>query len=462
MYLQEILEVAIGLVFMWLIISLAAMQLQEWIANWLKWRAKGLEDAIRSMLGGGQEGQMLTEMLYQHPLIVGLSSSTHKKLSYIPADKFALALFDIVTEAGTEAWPVKHALEDVKAQLASMSNPEEKKLAADDFEALLAAAKQLAGTQLGESAVDSLKLQIQNFGEKNPDLRPAIELALPQVDSYYKKIIEEQRKVPLAERNKDLTLHQIRLGLLAMESVYPNTKKALNSLLTGVEERVNEGEQALARGLKQVETWFDDSMARLSGWYKRRAQFVAFAIGVVLAIFLDIDSINAATMLWREPTLRQAIITQIDTYIQQYQETPAPTQTPIPGAADETPTTGTPTQTTVDPAKVIADLKDKLTVLNIPFGWSTAAFDTNSEPCYIVPFVPNTAWGIPSKDAEGNAICKRFSNLPVDTTGWLAKIVGLLMTGAAAAQGAPFWFDILKKLINVRSSGPNPSEKPAG
>jgi len=35
------------------------------------------------------------------------------------------------------------------------------------------------------------------------------------------------------------------------------------------------------------------------------------------------------------------------------------------------------------------------------------------------------------------------------------------MTGAAAAQGAPFWFDILKKLINVRSTGPKPEEKAA-
>lgn len=37
--------------------------------------------------------------------------------------------------------------------------------------------------------------------------------------------------------------------------------------------------------------------------------------------------------------------------------------------------------------------------------------------------------------------------------GWLQAIFGWLMTGVAVAMGAPFWFDILGKLINVRNAG---------
>lgn len=47
---------------------------------------------------------------------------------------------------------------------------------------------------------------------------------------------------------------------------------------------------------------------------------------------------------------------------------------------------------------------------------------------------------------------------PNDLTGILLKLFGLLISGVAAAQGAPFWFDILKKTINIRSSGANPTE----
>lgn len=45
-----------------------------------------------------------------------------------------------------------------------------------------------------------------------------------------------------------------------------------------------------------------------------------------------------------------------------------------------------------------------------------------------------------------------------DPAGLLLKLVGLFISGVAAAQGAPFWFDILKKIINVRTSGANPDE----
>jgi hypothetical protein len=41
---------------------------------------------------------------------------------------------------------------------------------------------------------------------------------------------------------------------------------------------------------------------------------------------------------------------------------------------------------------------------------------------------------------------------------WGSKVLGWLLSGAMAAQGAPFWFDMLNKLVNVRSSGKTPSE----
>ena len=104
MYLQEILEVAIGLVFMWLVISVAAMTLQEWVGNALKWRANALEENIREMLNSGE----LTRQLYNHPLIASLyhpSKKAGKKArfpAYIPAEKFSAALFELIVDAGMQ------------------------------------------------------------------------------------------------------------------------------------------------------------------------------------------------------------------------------------------------------------------------------------------------------------------------------------------------------------------------
>src|SRR5271157_2039379 len=193
-----------------------------------------------------------------------------------------------------------------------------------------------------------------------------------------------------------------------------------------------------------METWFNDAMDRLSGTYKRQVQLTAFLVGFILALVLNVDSIYVASSLWREPTLRQAIIASASSYSNQNQA--------APGAVP-------PSSSAVTAMQSIPLLQQQLQVLNIPFGWNTAPFNTGGKPCSLVPFVANTAWGIPSRTSQGLPICKGISNLPVDVTGWLGKLLGFVITAAATAQGAPFWFDLLKKMINVRSSGTNPDEK---
>jgi len=39
---------------------------------------------------------------------------------------------------------------------------------------------------------------------------------------------------------------------------------------------------------------------------------------------------------------------------------------------------------------------------------------------------------------------------------WALKLVGWLLTAFAVRQGAPFWFDLLNRLVNVRGSGSKP------
>ena len=63
--LEAILEVAIGMIFMWLVLSIATMSIQEWIATYLKWRAKDLETAVQRLLGNA----VWAEKLYEHPLV---------------------------------------------------------------------------------------------------------------------------------------------------------------------------------------------------------------------------------------------------------------------------------------------------------------------------------------------------------------------------------------------------------
>lgn len=442
MYLQEILEVAIGLVFMWLVMSIADMQLQDWLASIFNWRAKALERTIREMLGGNQT---LAEQIYNHPLIASLyrGHQSGRKIrlpSYLPPDKFAMVLFDLAMTAGTEASPLRQIFKDVHAQLDQLqSDPPKFKMAQEDWVAILQAARQIASSQVTQPAIDSLKLQIQTYAEKYPELQQAIDLATPQIDAYFQTLLADQRAAE-AVGQTDPSLRLVRLGVLALQDASPELKTTLTTLLQNAEASVQKGEQAIAAARNNIETWFNNAMERLSGAYKRRAQLVAFIIGVLLALLLNVDSIYMATSLWREPTLRQAIIAQAEVY------SAAPS---IPAAEGETPA----------PRETIASLQEQLSVLSFPFGWRTDPFDTGGRQCTLLPLNENQVFGFPSQDADGAVLCKRISNFPVDLPGWASKILGILISGAAAAQGAPFWFDILRKMVQAREIVTKKEEK---
>jgi len=100
MQLDAILEVTIGLVVTWLIISMAASQIQEAIIEALGWRSKFLEDRLLEMFND----PALVEKFYKHPLIATLSVKTFwgktRKPTDIPNPIFAKAAVDIFLNAG--------------------------------------------------------------------------------------------------------------------------------------------------------------------------------------------------------------------------------------------------------------------------------------------------------------------------------------------------------------------------
>jgi hypothetical protein len=92
------LDVAIGLVFLYLLLALMVTTVQELVASVLDWRAKNLYAAIEDMLKNG-ESSPLVKKLYEHPLVRNLVQKGRGKLpSYIPSKTFAIALLDVLQE----------------------------------------------------------------------------------------------------------------------------------------------------------------------------------------------------------------------------------------------------------------------------------------------------------------------------------------------------------------------------
>jgi hypothetical protein len=61
---------------------------------------------------------------------------------------------------------------------------------------------------------------------------------------------------------------------------------------------------------KHLEEWFDDSMARVSGWYKRKAQIVLIVLAVGLTVGLNVNTLTIGERLWNDASLRAALVQQ--------------------------------------------------------------------------------------------------------------------------------------------------------
>ena len=85
MFNSQILEVAIGLVFVYLLLCLLCSGIKETVARVLAWRSKTLEDALKNLI----ENPELIEEIFKNPLIRELKMEKwyHKILNFLPVFK---------------------------------------------------------------------------------------------------------------------------------------------------------------------------------------------------------------------------------------------------------------------------------------------------------------------------------------------------------------------------------------
>jgi hypothetical protein len=172
---------------------------------------------------------------------------------------------------------------------------------------------------------------------------------------------------------------------------------------------VREADGNVVRFQAQLEKWFDDTMARVSGWYKRQTQWILVVIGVVVTLALNANTLTMGQSLYKDPTVRAAVVAQA-------------TSSGVTGQ-----TSGS---TATDRLNNAANSAEAVHALGVPLGWPEKAGD----PAHV-----------------------RFDNFPDS----LRNILGWIITIAAISLGAPFWFDTLGRLSRLRSSGKPETPLPA-
>ena len=164
---------------------------------------------------------------------------------------------------------------------------------------------------------------------------------------------------------------------------------------------LSDAENNIAGARENIENWYDEAMLRVSGWYKRKAQLISFICALAVTIALNADTIFIANSLFRDPVLRAGLVASAQEIVKQ------------------------PDFNSKDPQTAVKEIKDELESIAFPMGWSLEAGGR-------APADKNLDW-------------------------WVRKIIGLLITAVAVSLGAPFWFDMLNKFVNIRASGGRPA-----
>jgi len=343
---STLLEVAIGVIFVYLLLSLLCSAFSELIESFIKYRSRDLEKGIGKLLDNPQ----LAEEFFKHPLIKPLG----EKPSYIPARTFSLALWNLATTSTAEgkalAGGVTQKLDVIRGVIASLDE--------------------------------------QQFG---------------------------------------------------------NIKTSLLTLIDEAGSDIN-------KARTNIEDWYNDAMDRVSGWYKRRVHKILIVIGFIAAALLNVDTINIAKTLWYNDTLRASVAAAAENYVK---TNPAPTPIPTPTTTPET-TTTIPTTTTAPQVETVTDANQQAFIARQKINNIRAEIDNLGLPISWVSQPDRNDEKYKGKDAQYEQDLQAYNvdprRLPNDGRGWLLKLLGIFLTALAVSQGAPFWFDLLNKIIVIRST----------
>jgi len=439
MSITIILNVLLGLFLTWSLLSLSSMQIQEWIATRLKWRSRMLEEALGKML----TDLTLVDQFYNHPLIRSLYTGKNNdtKPSYIPASQFSQAMIDILSSTGTEASLLQQQLYKLYGETRRLPKRKQSEVRTR-LGLMLGMARKALVTENGEDTsaeiLDAVKTDLLALGTDIPRLQKPVDSLFNAVRVQKQQINDALVKLSFKEGiSKDETMMRIRAGVTALSITHPQLKQTFYAIMNSMPQSIWQKENELELVAANIEEWFNNAMYRLTGWYKRRSLITTLVVGIILASIVNIDSINLTTRLWREPDLRIAIINNIGSILTQ-------------------------DNTSILNVDQLSAIQQQFSEISLPVGWLGSPIPQTGDRLSNLPVVCNL---FPHQDNEIFGIqiskqCYPLINSPqvTDLTGWLLKLVGILITGVAASPGASFWFDVLKRFINVRLSGANPTE----
>jgi len=364
---SSILDIVIGLVFIYLLYSLLATILQEIIASQFAFRAKMLERAVFRMLedenkfaskfrsvwylfkktGNGGAKNSITYEYYKHPLILFLGESDCRgKPAYINKETFSKVIVDLLR--GKDVAP------------------------GDDIRLLIQ---------------KSLDNQTTNWGNAKIS---------DQTLCYLKSI--------WADANGDV-----------------------------------------GKFKHHLESWFEETMDRASTWYKKHIQFVLFFIGLAISIAFNVDTLKIIERLEKDPKLREQLVQQANAFQEAH---PDLDKKLLIQQAENNHFLAQKNKIQVNDSLRNKELNDSLQLANY-LALKSKRDELLDQASTLVRNDINSvhhSLGLGWETYDSSSFRSIFYSL-----------IGWLVTALALSLGAPFWFDLLNRLMKLRGSVATPT-----
>ncbi|MFY7937196.1 MAG: hypothetical protein ACOVOQ_07460 [Flavobacterium sp.] len=189
---------------------------------------------------------------------------------------------------------------------------------------------------------------------------------------------------------------QLLAGIQKIKEVNPQTGKYLETLY-------NEADGKLEEFQKAAEDWFNETMDRTTGWYKKQTQKITLLVAFIVALSFNVDTIGIVKNLSVNPKLATEVVEMADKYAKATKNN------------------------SVEPRKEA----DELIRTSLENAQKLVAKNSDIQNA-------NAILGLGWKDIKREEI--------------LISILGCFLTALAISLGAPFWFDLLNKLMQLRGS----------
>ncbi len=370
MFTSEILEIVIGLMFIYLILSLLSSTINELIAGLIRLRGRDLRKSLIYMLYDGEDLKKDLKIHFKRgQLIEEPSNGDPPKDDQVKDDGPEKLIFKVYGSF------IKHPL------FSKLQRNSEKKFPS-----------YLSSTTFSKVLYDAITLENTHKGKRE------ISKAISQMDGPLGKVLKSY-----------------------WEEVGEKPKKFK----------------------KKLDEWYEEMQTRVTGWYKRRVQWILLAIGFVIAFSVNADTFSIVEKLSGDSKARKALV---ELAIKQSQQM-GPEYFPKNEQLLESDVEEVDETLVIEPDEFIGYSYEDFKQL------SDQTHQIINEQLSEVNNIMGMGWNSMIEsypDAKESFKCKFWW--------YFKKFFGLVITAIALSLGANFWFDLLQKAIKIRNSGGLPKK----